>query len=512
MDESLSAPEKAGRYTLLVPIGAGGMATVYLGRASVAGDVYRDVAIKVLKTNWDASPQAGQDLVEEAKLAASIKHPNVVAAVEVVREAGQICLVMDYVEGDTLAGLIGAAKRARSRLPTPIAMRILSDALRGLHAAHELTDAQGHNQGLVHRDFSPQNVLVGIDGISRLSDFGIAKAVSRLGATTQNVLKGKVGYMSPEQVRGERLTRTSDVWAAGVVAWEALAGRRLFRGKDDVATLLHVASDAPIPVLADAAPHVPKALSEVIHRALQRESNRRFASAAEFEQALAAACRKHDGLAEWDEVGAYVRGAAQVKLTERREAAKRVAELRSSLRSVAAQALERADEQTATTPSSLDPRPIEQARRPRATLSRLAVVASFAVAGVAVFMATRSGTTPRVAEPRAERGNAPGRRATLQLALRANVPISAVSVDGASPVDIKPPARVVLVPVANFDQPREVKVSSVDGRQRVLRLGAQTTSMVVEFERRAVGAARPAKARTTKPSPVPFASTPYKTK
>ena len=219
-------PERVGRYELLLPVGTGGMATVYLARVSVVEGVFRQVALKLMHPSVQADSDNAVSLLEEAKLAAQIRHPNVVTVVEVGDSPHGIFLVMDYVEGDTLSGLRRTRRKQGGQLPPNIAGRIMLDSLAGLHAAHELKDELGQPLHLVHRDFSPQNILVGTDGISRLTDFGVAKAAGRSNVTKSGIIKGKVAYMSPEQALGKEVDRRCDVWAAGVVCWELLAGQR----------------------------------------------------------------------------------------------------------------------------------------------------------------------------------------------------------------------------------------------------------------------------------------------
>ena len=183
-------------------------------------------------------------LLQEAKIAARVQHLNVVSVVEAGDDPVGLFLVLDYIEGDTLSGLSRALHKQNRALPLRISGRILLDAMAGLQAAHELCDDDGQPMNLVHRDFSPQNILVGIDGIGRLTDFGIAKAQGTQ-VTATGVLKGKVSYMSPEQARGRSLDRRSDVWAAGVIAWELLAGRRMFAKQSETETLLAIAENTP---------------------------------------------------------------------------------------------------------------------------------------------------------------------------------------------------------------------------------------------------------------------------
>ncbi len=283
-------PDRVGPYKLLLPIASGGMATVFLARKRGAGGFERMVALKLTHAHLRNEPGWAEDLVEEAKLAARIRHPNVVQVLDVEDDAAGVFLVMEYVEGSTLAALMRHAQRTKERVPIDVALRVLCDALAGLHAAHELRDDGGQLVGLVHRDFTPHNVLVGLDGVARLTDFGVAKAAIRVSVTTTGIVKGKAGYMPPEQVRGEPLDRRSDVWAAGVVAWELLAGRRLHKaGIDPVAMLLSAATRAP-DRLRDVRLDIPAALDETVASALLLDRTRRWPTAAAFCERLIATC------------------------------------------------------------------------------------------------------------------------------------------------------------------------------------------------------------------------------
>lgn len=305
---------RVGRYEPILPIGTGGMATVYLARAPLADGVAREVALKVVHPHLRESEEAASTLIEEAKLAARIRHPNVVPVREVGRDEAGIFLVMDYVEGATLAELVKTGP-----LPLPIAARILADALAGLHAAHELASDDGKPLDLVHRDFSPQNVLVGADGVTRLTDFGIARAASRAGVTSAGVVKGKVGYLSPEQALGKPLDRRSDVWAAGVVAWEILAGRRLYVVEDDpMGMILRIVSETP-PRLRTVRPELSALVDQAVATALTLDAARRWPNADELARALAEGLRVHGGAAEREEVGELVRARVGDSLAERRE-------------------------------------------------------------------------------------------------------------------------------------------------------------------------------------------------
>jgi serine/threonine-protein kinase len=322
MSLGVSAPSRLGRYELLAPIGTGGMATVYWGRTRVLEGVYRDVAIKLMHPHLGEEGNDGVAmLLQEAEIAARIRHPNVVPVEEAAVDPAGVYLAMPYVEGDSLAGLIRAEAAQGRTLPTRIVGRILLDALAGLHAAHELRDEHGNVREIVHRDFTPSNILVGVDGIARLTDFGVARLTNRAVRTTTGHLKGKIGYMSPEQVRVRAVDRRTDVWAAGVVAWECLAGRRLFEG-DELGVLLRIAEDPP-PRLRTAQPGLPHALEAAVASALERQIESRCQTAEELRVRLARAFESGDGIAEADEVATFVQRVAGRALAERRERAAR---------------------------------------------------------------------------------------------------------------------------------------------------------------------------------------------
>jgi len=212
------------RYRLHHELGRGAMASVHLGTLDGPHGFQRAVAIKRPHSFVYEDPALVRMLIDEARIASKISHPNVVATLDVVAGEGDLMLVMDYVHGVTLAHLVEAHK---GPVDPPVAVAVIVGVLHGLHAAHEARGSSGEPLGIVHRDVSPQNILVGADGVARLADFGVAKAAGRLHTTQEGRVKGKVAYMAPEQVRAEPLDRRADIWAAGVVAWEVLAGRRL---------------------------------------------------------------------------------------------------------------------------------------------------------------------------------------------------------------------------------------------------------------------------------------------
>jgi serine/threonine protein kinase len=216
-----------GRYTLYGEIASGGMASVHIGR--MVGDVgfAKLVAIKRLHGHLARDPDFLQMFLDEARLASRIRHPNVVQPLDVLTVDGEVLLVMEYVHGESLSRLQRVLRATGQKIPIPITSAIVSNVLHGLHAAHEAKSERGEPLGIVHRDVSPQNVLVGVDGVARVLDFGIAKAADQIQHTREGELKGKLAYMAPEQLHGKPADRRTDVFAAAVVLWECLTGQRL---------------------------------------------------------------------------------------------------------------------------------------------------------------------------------------------------------------------------------------------------------------------------------------------
>jgi serine/threonine-protein kinase len=290
-----------GRYALFEQFASGGMATVHFGRLDGAGGFARVVAIKRLLPHLIEDRDFTEMLLKEARLAARVRHPNVVATLDVVATKGDVLLVLDYVHGEALSTLCRTqAKERKEQVPLPIAISILLDMLAGLAAIHDATDEKGRSLGLVHRDISPPNVLVGADGVARVLDFGIATAIDHIEETAHG-RKGKRGYMSPEQLRGERVTQRSDVFAAGVVIWEVLAMRRLFpsdQEKEPGEAVLR----GDYPDLAQYRPELSPELVKAVMRAISLDPQVRFATMHELADAFEAAAPPRANarrIAEW---------------------------------------------------------------------------------------------------------------------------------------------------------------------------------------------------------------------
>ncbi|HEX8793093.1 MAG TPA: serine/threonine-protein kinase [Polyangiaceae bacterium] len=274
-----------GRYAIHGQIAAGGIATVHLGRQQGAAGFARTVAIKRLHPQFAGEPEFVSMFLDEARLAARLRHPNVVPTLDIVATDEDLFLVMEYVHGATLARLLRNTKLAGERVHPAVAAAVMSGVLRGLHAAHEARDERGRPLDIVHRDVSPQNVMVDADGMARVLDFGIAKAVGRLHTTRKGELKGKFGYMAPEQITGGDVSRRSDVYAAAVVFWELLAGRRLFHDADETGVMRQVMTAQVVPPGA-VVPEIPPELDAIVMRGLSREPQERFATAAEMADAI----------------------------------------------------------------------------------------------------------------------------------------------------------------------------------------------------------------------------------
>ena len=290
------------RYELLGEVASGGMATVYLARMRRPMGFSRLVAIKCMHPQFAKDPSFVSMFMDEARLTARLRHPNIVPTLDIVHEDGHLLLVMEYVEGASLAHLLRAAAQNGARIPVPIACAIVHDLLLGLHEAHQATDDENAPLAIVHRDVSPQNVLVGIDGLARVLDFGVAKARQNTHHSNDNEIKGKIPYMPPEQLFGEALDHKVDVYAAGVTLWEALVCERLFDGPSETALVRKISED-PIPEPSTRVSDLPPEIDAIVMKALAREASDRYESALAMAEAIAAVVK----LPTRTEVSAWVR-------------------------------------------------------------------------------------------------------------------------------------------------------------------------------------------------------------
>lgn len=282
-------PTRIGRYLLFDELASGGMASVHLGRLEGPSGFARTVAIKRLFRTHAEDPVAATLFLDEARIASRINHPNVVPVIDVVSSERDALLVMEYVHGASLAELLQEHENRGTRAPITCIAQVMVNVLTGLHAAHETRDDDGAPLGIIHRDVSPQNVMVSVDGIGRVVDFGIARAERRLSpATKEGLLRGKMAYMAPEQIsEGQVVDRRADIYAASLVFWEALTGRRMFDQEVFVVVAKKLADDAAPP--SSLVPDLPPALEAVVMKGLSRRPEERFATALDMARAIEAA-------------------------------------------------------------------------------------------------------------------------------------------------------------------------------------------------------------------------------
>jgi serine/threonine protein kinase len=314
-DSPVDAPvQTIGRYALHTEIASGGMAAVHIGRLLGPVGFARTVAIKRLHPPLAKDPEFVAMFLDEARLAARIRHPNVVSTLDVVATEGELFVVMEYVPGESLARLLRAVRTNKDLVPVPVAATIMVGVLHGLHAAHEARDERGDALRIVHRDVSPHNILVGTDGDAHVIDFGIAKARGRMQVTRQGQIKGKLSYMPSEQLLGQPLDHRADIFAASIVLWEALTGQRLYEGIDDGEVYAKVLSGSVDPPSLYAKGLSP-AIDAIVMRGLARERTDRYSTAREMALALEAAV----SLAPPSQVGRWVEGLVGEALAERTE-------------------------------------------------------------------------------------------------------------------------------------------------------------------------------------------------
>lgn len=480
--EEVPFPERVGRYPLIAPIASGGLATVYLGKLAGIAGFERNVAVKLLHPHLRAERELAEHLIAEAKLAARIQHPNVVPVLDVGEDSHGIYLVMEYVEAETLGALLKAASQADEPIPERVALKILCDALRGLHAAHEATGADGQPLGLVHRDFSPQNILVGVDGTTRLIDFGVAKVAQSDIHTRTGTVKGKVGYMSPEQARGKPVDRRCDVWAAGVVIWELFAGRRLFKTADEVATMMRVISD-PIPPLAEVAPDSPVGARRATEAALCRDLDMRSATAEELERFLT---QSGDALASAAEVAAWVQRVAGDRLLERSRRITAISERR-----VAAPASEK--------PKS------------RALLFGLILLGTLgigALAWLALAPHTPNASAQVPEQPRPSASAEPAAKTEVSVVVMANQPMRSLDVAGRR-IEFREPTTRVQIPLPRAGSVT-LTASSGDGRTTSYVSRGDESEILLRFGEAPSSTPKPAQPKPKpKSGPAKLSPSPY---
>lgn len=312
-----------GRYELLMPIARGGMAMVWAARLKGSRGFQKLVAIKTMLPAMSDDPNFEKMFLDEASLASEIRHPHVIEILDLGEQDNVLYLVMEWVDGEPLNVVMNYAAK-QGGVPLRVAVSLVAQACRGLHAAHELRDEQGTLVGLVHRDITPQNILVSYDGVVKIVDFGVAKATSRVAAETEaGQLKGKIAYMSPEQLHGSTIDRRTDVFALGILLYMLTTGVHPFKGDDQPRTIENILSDEPIPSPRRFVPGLSADYEAVLFQALAKDPAKRFPSANDLLKALTRVMQP----ATDEEVADYVRVLLQDLLEKRRRAVKAALEI-----------------------------------------------------------------------------------------------------------------------------------------------------------------------------------------
>ncbi|HEY6463832.1 MAG TPA: protein kinase, partial [Polyangiaceae bacterium] len=299
-----SRSREIGKYHLVAELARGGMGIVHLASAQGPGGFSKLLVVKELKPELARDESYVSMFLDEARLAARLGHPNIVQTIEVGSEESRHYMVMEFLDGRSLHRVIRRF-REQGGLPVGAHLRVVAEMLLGLHHAHELADFDGRPLGIVHRDVSPLNVFVTFDGQAKVLDFGIAKSADSSLETKTGILKGRVAYMAPEQAWGQGVDRRSDVYSAGVMIWEAAAGRRLWPGMNDVEILARLLREGP-PRLCSVNPDAPEDLEAICARALEKRPEDRYSSAIELLEDLDAHIASRDDAVSIREVGAMV--------------------------------------------------------------------------------------------------------------------------------------------------------------------------------------------------------------
>jgi serine/threonine-protein kinase len=308
-----------GRYELLMPIAQGGMATVWAARQRGSRGFSKTVAVKTILPNLSDDPQFEQMFLDEAAIASKIHHPNVAEIYDLGEQDEVLYLVMEWVDGESLSTLSKHARKNGTDIPLRVGLKIIAQAAAGLHAAHELRDDDDGLLMLVHRDVSPQNILVSPTGGAKIVDFGVAKALGRAGETSAGQLKGKVPFMSPEQAKGGTVDRRTDIFALGIILYRIATSHHPFLDEDDIKTLRNIITRPVMPPRVKN-PSVSVDLERVILRALQKDPAKRYATALELATELEAVIAKTGGPVSVDEIATFVRSTLGERDRKRRAA------------------------------------------------------------------------------------------------------------------------------------------------------------------------------------------------
>ncbi|MBW2700814.1 MAG: serine/threonine protein kinase [Deltaproteobacteria bacterium] len=299
-------PQMLGRYQLLALLATGGMAEIYLARQTGIGGFQKLVVVKKILPHLARDERFVEMFFDEARIAAQLNHPNVVQIYDLGKADDDYFIAMEYLEGESLGFLVKASYEAKQILTPALSAGIIAQVCDGLHFAHHFLDETGQPQNIVHRDVSPHNVIAMFNGVVKLVDFGIAKAASQMHQTRIGTLKGKLTYMSPEQCRGKPVDGRSDIFCLGVVFWELLTRKRLFKRESEPAIITAIIVDE-IPHVLDVKPDIPKDLAAIAMKALEKNAGNRFQTAGDMSQALREWLRKNNKVAGTHEIAAFMK-------------------------------------------------------------------------------------------------------------------------------------------------------------------------------------------------------------
>jgi serine/threonine protein kinase len=433
--DTMLVGERFGTYLIVGELAVGGMAEVFLGVQRGLENFQKAVVIKRVLPAYSGNPSFVQMFVDEARLAARLEHPNLVRTYEFGEVAGQYFTAMEYLPGEDLAKTLDRLAFAHQHVPLHLAAGIVANVCAGLHFAHQLTDTSGRPLNLIHRDINPANIIVTYTGEVKIIDFGIAKTNTT--ETQTGTIKGKLAYMSPEQLLGRGVDQRSDVFSTGVVLWELLTGRPLFLRDNEAATLYAIMNE-PIRAPSRFRPEVPPDLDEIVTRALARTPADRYESAEELELALEgflAGQPKYERRATGrmlEEVFGSTRARAKLAIAQTRSLGRNISlvmKLRTDVRADLAEHLGPPD-------AGNESRELAEAEPSRAIAVMLAMVMVLAIAGGVLYVVYRGGGNEREVA-----ANPAPNRASLQL--DSDPPGAAISLDGV-PTGLKTPATLTL--------------------------------------------------------------------
>jgi serine/threonine-protein kinase len=327
-----------GKYKLLAKLAIGGMGEIFLARLSGVAGFEKLVVIKRLLPHLAEDGHFVAMLLDEARIAARLNHPNVCQTYDLGEVDGQYFIAMEYLEGAPASQLLSRVRRSKEELDLRMACAIVLQSCEGLHHAHELKDNDGELVGLVHRDVSPSNVFVTVAGAVKILDFGVAKSQDALARTHTGALKGKYAYMSPEQILSKDIDRRSDIFSLGIVLFELLTTRRLF-WRDSEYKMFQAIAEDDIPSVLEYRPDVPGPIADVVDRALSRDREERYATAKDMAEALSMACAPLGGPMTTGSIAEFVEEAFSDQIRERRQLVKTVAHSRAGAATAPARAI-----------------------------------------------------------------------------------------------------------------------------------------------------------------------------